>query len=262
MVSINANNFNESLRQAKKVIDEQKRKLNSLISPFLTKSLSKKEVIELGNLGKFILQIDEDVKILAKRESPDFVIENKGTLIGLEIEGIFNAEKVQSVKSIEKLFENAAVKFREIYPDIKALVNFQIDRSFVVRQKEKKEKIEQIINYVYGLISKNTVQKPDFIESTEIMKHSRLNFNYFQGAYFVNHINDELIKKAIQKKEDKFENYTANSNTAHQWLLIVIDSGAAESYVIDEDISLKKVSSKFERIYILEDLINQVTRIK
>jgi hypothetical protein len=94
------------------------------------------------------------------------------------------------------------------------------------------------------------------------MKHSRLDFAYDQGAYFVNHINDKLIEEAIQKKESKYEKYVANSKTDHQWLLITIDSGASESYVIEEDNSLKQVSSRFERIYILEDFSNQITRIK
>ena len=51
MVNIDRNNFNESLRQAKKVFDKDKKRLGDLISPFLSESLNKKEVVELCNLG-------------------------------------------------------------------------------------------------------------------------------------------------------------------------------------------------------------------
>ena len=94
------------------------------------------------------------------------------------------------------------------------------------------------------------------------MNYSGLNFSYNQGAYFVNHINDNLIEEAIQKKEIKFDEYVANSKTVQQWLLIIIDSGAVESYMIDEDNPVKKFLSRFERIYILEDFKSQITRIK
>lgn len=263
MVRIDTKDFNESIRQVKKLLDEHKMKLGDLITPFLSESLSKKEVVELCNLGKFILQINDEIKILSKNESPDFLVENNGELVGVEIEAIFNTKFVQDVKSKQRLLENAAIEFRERFPDINLFVNFQFKNNFIVRQADKKGLIEKIINYIHSFItSGDNHLKPSFVESIYTMKHSRLNFSYDQGAYFVNHIDDKLIEEAIQKKENKYENYVANSKTTHQWLLITIDSGANESYVIDEDKSIKHVSSKFKRIYILEDFSNRITKIK
>lgn len=262
MVNIDRNNFNESLRQAKKILDEDKKRLGDLINPFLSESLSEKEIVELCNLGKFILQINDEIKILSKRESPDFLIDINGEIVGVEIEAIYNTEFVQDVKSKQRLLENAAIEFRKRYPDINIFINFQLKDDFLVRQIEKKDSIEKIINYIHGFVSNNPSQKPDFVESIYSMNHSGLNFSYSQGAYFVNHINDNLIEEAIQKKEIKFDEYVANSKTAQQWLLIIIDSGAVESYMIDEDKLVKKFLSRFERIYILEDFKSQITRIK
>lgn len=262
MVNIDRNNFNESLRQAKKVFDKDKKRLGDLISPFLSESLNKKEVVELCNLGKFILQISDEIKILSKRESPDFLIDNNGEVIGLELEAIYNNEFVQDVKSKERLLENAAIEFHKRYPNINIFINFQLKDDFLVRQMDKKDSIEKIINYIHGFVSNNPFQRPDFVESIYSMNHTGLNFSYNQGAYFVNHINDKLIEEAIQKKEIKIDDYVANSKTTHQWLLIIIDSGAVESYMIGEDKPLKKTLSRFERIYILEDFKSQITRIK
>lgn len=262
MINIDTNNFNESLRQSKKLLDEHRKRLSDLINPFFSNSLSKKEVIELCNLGKFILRTGNEIKILSKSESPDFLVDKSGEIVGIEIEAIYNTNFVQDVKSKQQLLENAAIEFRERHPDINIFVNFQFKNDFLVRQAEKKDSTEKIINYIHNFVIGKFDQKPDFIESIHTMKHSRLDFAYDQGAYFVNHINDRLIEEAIQKKESKYENYVANSKTDHQWLLITIDSGASESYVIDEDTFFKRVSSRFERIYILEDFSNQITRIK
>ena len=98
MVNIDTNNFNQSLRQAKKLLDEHRKRLSDLINPFLSESLSRKEVIELCNLGKFILQTDNEIKILSKSESPDFLVDRSGEIVGIEIEAIFNTDFVQDVR--------------------------------------------------------------------------------------------------------------------------------------------------------------------
>lgn len=262
MVNIDVNNFNESIRQAKRTLDKESERLKEVVSPFLSGSLNKKEVVEICNLGKFILNTNEPIKIISKNESPDFLVDYNGKIVGIELEAIFNRKFVQDVKSKQQLLENAANEFRQRFPSLNIFVNFEFKNDFLVRQSDKKDHIEKIVKYVYGLMTNSASNKPDFIESVHTMKHTRLNFSYNQGAYFVNHINDKLIEEAIQKKERKFDNYVENSKTEHQWLLIIIDSGTTESYATDEDTQLKKVSSKFERIYLVEDFSNQIARTK
>src|SRR5674476_1480499 len=96
--------LNESINQMKERIES----LDKIIRPFLNDNNNRKQNIELCQVGKLLTSLDGRLSILDRRESPDFIICYNGEIIGLEHEEIVDNNLAKSIRSIEKLFRDAA----------------------------------------------------------------------------------------------------------------------------------------------------------
>ncbi len=260
MIIFNPNNP-EEMREAIEKMKTTKAKLKAIANPFLVPELLEKEVLEVCHLANFIISYDESLKIIEKRESPDFVVEHHGNQIGLEIERLFNLDEVQNIKSKQDLFKKAAISFEAKHPEIKILANFWLNDGFTFRGNEKGLLIEEITDFTYELISGNKPTYPIYIKDVDIMKHSRVSLNFNEGAYMVDDLPPENLIEAINKKEAKVTEYKANTGFDSQWLLLVSGIGS-ESFGI-KDVELPtKIKSQFEHIFLLEDFDARVTKIK
>lgn len=263
MITLDRNNLEESLKEAKKRMNDFGNKLKFIINPFIDDTLPKKEVIEVCHVGKFLVVLDKEIKLLekAKPPKPDFIIEYAGEKIGLEVERIFNLEEVQNIKSKQGLFEKAAHEFENSNPKINVMVNFWTIEGFKFEGNDKKSLISEINSFVVEIVNGNNPVYPSFIEKADFIPHSRVNFNFNEGGYSSEDISNLTLNEAIQKKEAKFSQYKLNTGLDRQWLLLVSDIGS-DSFNI-EDVELpKEIESQFEHIYLLEDFEARVTEIK
>lgn len=260
MITINPNNP-EEVKEAFEKMKSSKAKLKSIVEPFLTEELSEKEILELCHLAKFIFAFDDKIKILEKRESPDFIIQNEGKTIGLEIERIFNLEEVQNIKSKQELFNKATKEFENKYQNLKLLANFWLHDGFMFKGIQKNVLIEEIVNFTYELVSGDNPQYPSYIEKVDVMKHSGVSFNFNEGVYMPKDLPVTNLIEAINKKEAKVTEYKDNTGIDYQWLLIVSGIGS-ESFNIENVEIPEEIESQFEHIYLLEDFDAKVTEIK
>jgi hypothetical protein len=266
MFQFKENNFKERLKIFIEKNDDRHNKVSSIINSFLTGSLSEKEETEIRQVGNFIVVSGENIRLLEKREAPDFIIEQNGKKIGLEVERIFNPDVVQNIKSKKELFDKAAIKFESTFPHVKLLANFWLDDSFTFHGSQKSSLIQEICNFIYEVSSGNAPTSPSYIKEFQIMEHSGVCFNFNAGAYFVKDLPNANLIKAIEKKEEKVAGYISNTGIDSQWLLLVSGIGA-ESFRIDTTEMTNNIKSQFEHIYLLEDFLLEdidprVTKIK
>lgn len=110
-------------------------KLKDIINPILDKNiLLQKEILEVCQVAKFSKDIDESVKIINKGlpPSPDFIIEHKDALKGLEHTRIFNP-KATNILKIKSFIEYTERIFREIYPELNILVYISIQEDWTCK---------------------------------------------------------------------------------------------------------------------------------
>jgi hypothetical protein len=252
MFEINEND----LKKAIEALKEQRQKVDNVITPFLSKNLSSKQIIELSHVGKFLTLLNHPSHIITQTDSPDFIISYNGEKVGLEHERIFKADKVEMIKSVSKLFNDAAETFKLKYPNYNILAECWLSTSNFKFKKNETDKLKnEISDFIYSLLThKNNIQKPLYIDSVQLMKHSEVSFCFNPGGYVVSDLDKQSLEKAILKKELLLEKYKVKSGLEKQWLLIVIGSASPDTYELGDNPFTIDLSSKFDRVYLMEDL--------
>jgi len=222
-----------------------------------------KKVKELFYVGKFLILLKENFSIMeVDRESPDFIISNSFSKIGIELETKVNEDYKEQEGSIEQLFKQVKQDFTKKYPDKKYLVNIFIKENFPTLKKNKTDLIIKELNLVIvdyinnGILSENRL-----IDYIYMMPYDQLDFQPNMGAWMQRTLTEDNINKAIEKKEKKLQKYIENSCTKEQWLLIVIGSQGKSSFQMNDNIK-SVINSGFTRIYILEDSNRIINRLK
>lgn len=259
MRRVDIKHLNELINQMK----EKRESLDEIIRPFLNENNNRKQNVELCQVGKLLTLLDGTLSILDRRESPDFIICYNGETIGLEHEEIVDRNLVKSVRSIEKLFQDAADVFAKKYPKNKILANIWIKDVKFKNEKRNAEKIQnEIADYIYLYLSNPQTDKPYFIDDVLIMKYSGVSFIYNSGGHVVQSLDNEKLMGAISKKERLLNSYRLNSKIERQWLLLMIGRPTPDSFEFYNGKLPVNIYSNFERIYLLEDMAEILYRIK
>ncbi|WP_373060481.1 hypothetical protein [Zunongwangia sp. H14] len=243
-----------------KSFSENLKYLGELINPFLEDLLTdrikyQQKILELCHTGKFLMLLNQDVEILELREQPDFLLNQKNRKIGLEHEVILN----QSSKNKEGFFEELFLKAEQEIINENQLPNFlancYLKPYLSFQTNQKRELIDIIKEVVENYIEKKILIENPIIEEIWEMPHTQISINVNFGFHWQKDLNEEILKSAILKKEDKIEKYKENLDTEH-WLLMVIASGNDSSYILNfKDFDYK---SKFDRVFLLEDVYNNL----
>lgn len=243
---------------------EQRMRLENVIYPFLSEQLKPLKAIELFQAGKFLTLLDSSAGIVKHADSPDFIISYNGEIIGLEHQRIFNKDNVQKVKSFSKLFNDAAEFFKAEHPELKLVANCYLKTNNFSFSKFDTDKLKkEISDYIFALASNNLlVKKPSYIDTIRYYKATIVSFTYEPGPRDVIYIDTESLKKAIAKKELLVDRYKTNSKIEKQWLLIVIDSLSADSFDLSDKDFLINSQSNFNRIYLMEEFMETIRRLK
>lgn len=241
---------NKKMQVVEEIISEFKEKVDS----------NRQKTRELFQLGKFIsCQKDDDIEIVdVEIESPDFIIKVNTKLIGIELIEIKD-KKIYKPKTTEDILNKAKLRFQELYPEIKIVVYFSFkNEELTYNRKNEKEIIEQICLVAYNC-SICKYDYPDFIKDVFILSNKHLDFSLLWVGC-ARDLNSEIVNCQIQKKEAKIELYKSNSGFEEQWLLMVIQHGAPNSYDF-EFINEHEYSSKFDRVYVLEEIGIELKRL-
>lgn len=251
------------LKEMIQTVDRSSMRIDAIIKPFIADNLTRKQSVELCQVGKFLSLMDAPSTIIERRESPDFIILYDDEIIGLEHESILDEKIAIDFRSVSDLFNDAAKSFSFKYPDTKILANIylNVDR-LVFKKHERIALIDKIVDFVSNYINDSDTIKPDFIESLSVSKHSRVSFVYNPGAHYVESLNVERLIIAIEKKESKIVDYIKKSNVQKQWLLLTTGTYGPDSFDYGDFPFQIDITSDYDRIYLLEDFKSVVWRIK
>jgi len=203
---------------------------------------------------------ENNLKIEKLREEPDFVIADKQSRIGLEHLTVVEQQSKEKEGFIENLFLLAEKELRKDKDMPNFLANIYIHPCFSAKVKDKKWLIDEIYRLVKHFVLKKELIENEIIDKISTMKHSQINLSVNLGGWWQKEISEEIIQKAINKKEKKIEAYISNTNLP-QWLLLVIGSIGESSYRFGNNFD-PKIETKFEKVFLLEDFYNNLYELK
>lgn len=248
-------------------------KMHLMIDHLVNKSNLEKENLEICQVGKFLVLLDENISIKSKNESPDFIIEKDDKIIGLEHETIRNMETVPNIGSIRTIAKISEKYFIENYPDCltpfktkyptcpKMIVDIRfVDDLFSFKKSEVTNCSIEIAQYIASVIKGTDIEKPKFLSSVSVHPHTRVNFIVHTDINKTQGLNNETLNLFIKKKELKVKRYREQSGISEQWLLLVAGSLNRDSYEIEKGFG--EVQSDFDRIYLLDDFKGKYYKLK
>lgn len=261
-------NISISAKYVEKVISDFNKKyegLGDVIYPILNnKTLVKKEILEVCQIGKFVYLIDSNIRIIDKPNppSPDFIIVHDSQLIGLEHTRIISDNANKKLK-VFNLVEYASKTFENKYPNQPVFASFEFcNDEFEFKQNEKKVLAAQIADVVYRKLSGDYVELPDFLSEIRIQKHSKVSFSFKERNWQPQPLSLAKLELEIRKKEEKIPFYKLSDNELSEiWLVLLIGSLSSTSFEIDQRIKYK-IDSEFDRVYLMSDFEGLIIRVK
>ncbi|MCK4406667.1 MAG: hypothetical protein KAT33_02790 [Bacteroidales bacterium] len=221
---------------------------------------NRKKILEVCHVGKLLMFFENNLKIEKLREEPDFIITDKQSRIGLEHQIVVDQQSKEKEGFVGNLFLLAEKELKKDKDLPNFLANIYIHPYFSGKVNDKKWLVNEICRIVKHYILKKELIENEIIEGISSMKHSQINLSANLGGWWQKEISEEIIQKAVIKKEKKIEAYISNTNLP-QWLLLVIDSIGESSYRFENNFE-PKIETKFEKVFLLEDFCNNLYELK
>ncbi|MGY0393333.1 hypothetical protein ACW5R3_12345 [Bizionia sp. KMM 8389] len=259
-IEINREDIKKLMESAKKEHEE----LGKIIYPILNNfELEKKEILEVCQIGKFVHKVDTDIRITDKPKppNPDFIIEYKSELIGLEHTQILTDDASRYFK-IKTLFDYAEKEFEKKYPNTNVHATISIlNDELNYKQSEKSALAEKIADMVQWTRLEMEFELPEFITRIKTGKHSQVSFTYKEKNWRAEYLTKERLLQEVQKKETKISEYkTSKTDLSEYWLVLLIGSLSSVSYELNENVDYS-IKSDFERVYLMADFDAKVIRV-
>lgn len=256
-----------TLSEFEHMFNEFKRRkhgISAIINPFFDNcNLTKKEILELCQIGKFIWNINTSLSIYKKSDppEPDFILKDEIGFIGLEHTRLLTKYAPQYL-SLRNLIDDAATIFMRKYNEnIFADIRFK-DDNFSFKKSERLNISEEIADYVYSQKYGINRLKPLYLKNIKISKHSMTSFNYSENEWKHISLDKSTLNKCVKKKEEKIMFYKQSIlNINEWWLVIVIDSLSSASYEYDKSVDYT-INSMFDKVFIYRDFDEEIIQIK
>ncbi len=245
---------------------KEKLKMESVINPILKKyNLKQKEILEVCQIGKFVLKIDEEIKIIDKPQppDPDFIIDFKGKSIGLEHTRLFSKDAARYLK-IETLLRDAEYQFEKKYPENNVLASISIkDDKFDYKPKDKPTITREIADFVQWTRLGVQFKLPEFISRIETTDHTQVSFWFDEKKWQESeYLTRERLENEIRKKERRIEEYKKSKQILSEyWLVLMIGSNNSVTYKLNESENYE-MDSLYDRVYLMTDYDADVIRVK
>ena len=211
-------------------------------------------------MGKFIILLEEKVRIKAVTEQPDFVLSNGHGEFGLEHQVIVDVKPKSREGFYQDIFTKAENRLRSIPNLPNFLANCYI-RPYTDYPTSQKENLITIVEtVVHEYVVNDYLMENPIIDKIFKMPHSQISINPNFGAWWEKNLSAEEIIRAVEKKEQKIKTYK-KSGPQEQWLLMVIGSTGESSYEMDESLELQ-LDTEFDKVFILEDFNNNLFQLK
>lgn len=247
-----------------KSIPENIHKFRSIINPHIDTSntdeyQNRKKNIEICHVAKFLMNLNDTSYIEEVIESPDFLINFENKIVGVEHQILIDDSKKSYEGFLENVFRLTEIELRKDSSTPNILINCWLQDNIKYTINQKSSFILSIIDLIKSYIKLGTLRDNPIIERAYSMPHSEFSLCPNFGAWFQEYLSVNSLEKAIREKEKKLTLYKERS--VETWMLIVIGGTGASSYQILEDESYK-ITSVFDRIYLLEDFNNNLYQLK
>lgn len=238
--------------------------LGKIINPILEKyDLPDKEVLEVCQIGKFVYEINSEIKILEKPQppDPDFIIEYESKIIGLEHTRIYT-DNAENYNRIASLIDYSEKLFASKFPDEKIHAQISIvDDKMDFKKSEKRNLANQIVEYIFNLSKGLNLNRPTFISNLLMSTHSQVSFTYLEKKWHAPYLTKERLGAEIQKKETRLEHYKkGRPDISEYWLVLFIGSLSSVSYQFNRT-EKYATESTFDRVYLMTDFDAEITRV-
>ena len=250
----------------KKIVKRDKEQVfDSFVDKFLepldySNTQNNQKILEICHVGKFLFLHDKDYIIHEVSEKPDFILSGQNNLVGLEHQTVVDKKSREREGFFQNIFQNAELELQKDNNLPNFLANCHLLPYINFKLNEKKKLIDIVVNTVRQYVLTEVLIENPIIESIYSMNHSQISLSVNLGAWWQKDITQEIIQKAIDKKDKLLFTYKSES-IAEQWLLLVIGSTGESSYRIDRLENLY-IESLFDRVYIMEDLYSNLYQIK
>jgi hypothetical protein len=255
----------EDIKRLVKQAKEEKAELVRIINPILNNfELNKQEILEVCQIGKFVLKINSEIQITDKPKppNPDFIISYNKLLIGLEHTQILTDDASRIFK-IKSLLDYAEQIFETKYPNINvhAIISIQNDE-WNYKQKDKPKLAENIADFVRWTVLGLEFELPEKITWIKTSNHSQVSFTYKEKKWQAEYLTRERLNVEILKKESKIQFYEkSDKGLSEIWLVLMMGSLSSVSYELNE-LENYQMESKFDRVYLMADFDAKILRIK
>lgn len=247
-----------------KQMNSDKKALGDVITPFLEKFvLEPKEILEVCQIGKFVLRVDTSIELIDKPKppAPDFIISHDGKRIGLEHTRI-TTQEAQRLFKLESLLHSAEQIYKTTFiENIHAYFAFKNDE-FNYKTNSKNAIAQELSEIARMDYLDKAYILPNYLSKVRTTKHSKVTFGLKENNYQSYILTNEKLESEIRRKEKKIKGYMSDEqNLSGIWLVLLIGSASSASYELSET-TIYECESSFERVYLLADFDAKIIRVK
>lgn len=211
------------------------------------------------------------VKRIEPFETPDFFIHDIKKIIGVEITNLIHPDLIEKEAFKEKIIQAAYTLFKEKYNDnLEVLINFS-DVPVIAKAGEFKKYAEDLMKLIEGIFLPNrkyefrisSKEINDINEDIERISISNINgYDHWQsfGAFRVNHIDIEWIRKIIIQKENLIDKYKIKAD--ENWLLLASNFGYKSDTHRFDLLLPESFESKFDKVYLYKYRDKKIIQLK
>lgn len=235
--------------------------------------MSKKQT-ERCILEKFVSNAKGGFRIalITDSETPDFVIKTfEKKKISIELTRLINPELKEKEQFRTAIVERARDLFREKYSaNLEVHVVFE-NRIIKCKKTEIDKYAKQILeivesiyvplqNFEFRVSSHNTIFTHENFDS--IFISNELGFTNWQtfGAYIVDKVNFNWLKKIVSQKEENIKRYRETFD--ENWLLLTSTFGTKSSSFHFDYINFDELQTKFDRVYVYKYFEDSIIEVK
>lgn len=242
--------------------------------------ISRQKKLELAHLEKALTLIGaRDYSVVDKDgESPDFLIDIAGELIGVEVTSIYrdfsNGNSAKAQSDLPAITEEAVKTYND-KGGIPLVFGFSYDGKVAV--SPRKDMAQKLGVFLYEYTKKSFPQGIDATQQIYVKQENDESLSFVKSVFAqpTDHataigfsvsgydsvpVVDSMIAEAVRKKEILLPKYLQRCHKI--WLLIVLPTmDLAGDLTMQENKSIT-VGYSFESVYVLDDYRSQLTRIK
>ena len=239
-------------------------------------SVTEKKQRERWQLERFRASYSEFPSgVITPSEEPDFLVENNGEVIGIELTEIYRPQASDRLpmQASESLMNQVVNQARTIYegnggPALWVSVHFsaypELRKSIVSGLAVKLARIVSDRNITLGEGAdleneyEDTDYFPEEIHSIRISRYAGLTKGFWKvtTAAFIPKLSSEEIQQTLNKKNVLCPSYRKKCQEV--WLVIVHGSALSSTFEMANDARAHKYKSNFDRVFMC-DLFSQVS---